>query len=342
MAKFLYKHRRGTTSDWVDKGAEIIPLEGEIVIELDVENKLHKLKIGDGVTPYSELKYLQAGDEIVTQVLATVMPRVITVELATNWNQDVEGKYSQTITLNGITKKSRLDLQPSADMLAEFKQLGLVFVTENNAGTITIYSVGNMPAKSYTMQATIVETECNGETGIVGGTIGVPVAQADWEQSDDTHADYIKNKPVLGALASKSTVENTDLSSNIQTSLEKANSALQSYTETDPTVPDWAKAPTKPTYTASEVGALPDTTAIPTVPTNISAFTNDAGYLTEHQSLDGLATENYVDAKIEAHNSNITAHNDIRIAIEALSAALGGLQFSLNENGILTISTKEE
>ena len=31
--------------------------------------------------------------------------------------------------------------------------------------------------------------------------------------------------------------------------------ALQSYTETDPTVPQWAKAGTKPTYTASEVGA---------------------------------------------------------------------------------------
>ena len=31
---------------------------------------------------------------------------------------------------------------------------------------------------------------------------------------------------------------------------------LTSYTETDPTVPSWAKSPNKPTYTASEVGAL--------------------------------------------------------------------------------------
>jgi hypothetical protein len=35
--------------------------------------------------------------------------------------------------------------------------------------------------------------------------------------------------------------------------------------ETDPSVPSWAKASTKPTYTASEVGALPDTTIIPPV-----------------------------------------------------------------------------
>lgn len=33
---------------------------------------------------------------------------------------------------------------------------------------------------------------------------------------------------------------------------------------------------------------------IPTVPTDVSAFNNDAGYLTEHQSLDGYATEEYV------------------------------------------------
>ncbi len=51
-------------------------------------------------------------------------------------------------------------------------------------------------------------------------------------------------------------------------------------TETDPTVPDWAKQPTKPEYTAAEVGALPDTTEIPVVPTNVSAFANDSGYQT--------------------------------------------------------------
>lgn len=50
--------------------------------------------------------------------------------------------------------------------------------------------------------------------------------------------------------------------------------------ETDPTVPAWAKADTKPTYTAAEVGALPADTKIPTVPDKVSAFSNDAGYVT--------------------------------------------------------------
>ena len=41
--------------------------------------------------------------------------------------------------------------------------------------------------------------------------------------------------------------------------LENDSGYLTSYTETDPTVPSWAKAETKPIYTADEVGARPDT-----------------------------------------------------------------------------------
>lgn len=58
----------------------------------------------------------------------------------------------------------------------------------------------------------------------------------------------------LGTLAFKSTVAKSDLASDVQASLGKADSALQSYTETDPTVPEWAKAKTKPSYSKSEVG----------------------------------------------------------------------------------------
>lgn len=47
---------------------------------------------------------------------------------------------------------------------------------------------------------------------------------------------------------------------------------------------------------AEDVGALPATTKIPTVPKNVSEFNNDAGYLTEHQSLDGYAKTSDVEA----------------------------------------------
>ena len=197
MAKYIVQHRRGTASQWASNG-EIIPRAGELVIEIDEENSLHKLKIGDGEHKYSELAYLMAGDEIVTQVLAQAKPRIVTVELSLNWTKDTDDKYSQVINLPDITKHSRLDLQPNADMIAEFKQLGLGFTTENNGGIITVCSVGNMPLKTYTMQATIVEAECTTEDiPVVGIPVGAPAVQADWNQSDATKADYIKNKPNL-------------------------------------------------------------------------------------------------------------------------------------------------
>lgn len=46
--------------------------------------------------------------------------------------------------------------------------------------------------------------------------------------------------------------------------------------ETDPTVPDWAKQPQKPAYTAQEVGAMPAGTKIPG---KTSELTNDAGFV---------------------------------------------------------------
>lgn len=86
--------------------------------------------------------------------------------------------------------------------------------------------------------------------------------------------------------------------------ISKVTVGSTTYNIKDAAVPSWAKAANKPSYTASEVGALPDTTVIPaaqvnsdwnassgvaqilnkptipTVPTNVSSFTNDAGYLT--------------------------------------------------------------
>lgn len=42
----------------------------------------------------------------------------------------------------------------------------------------------------------------------------------------------------------------------LETKIDNVAESVENYTETDPTVPAWAKAANKPTYTASEVGAL--------------------------------------------------------------------------------------
>ena len=78
--------------------------------------------------------------------------------------------------------------------------------------------------------------------------------QSDWNQSTSTAVDYIKNKPTLGTAAAKNVpasgdAATTEVVMGDDTRLTNARNAADVYS--------WAKASTKPTYTASEVGALP-------------------------------------------------------------------------------------
>lgn len=74
---------------------------------------------------------------------------------------------------------------------------------------------------------------------------------------------------------------------------------------------------------ATDVHALPDSVIIPKIPENVSAFDNDAGYLTEHQSLEEYPkrteTEKFTADAVTAHNTNTETHNDIRLLIQGLT-----------------------
>ena len=109
------------------------------------------------------------------------------------------------------------------------------------------------------------------------------------------------------------------------------------FEETDPTVPEWAKQPEKPRYTADEVGALPAGTKIPS---KTSDLQNDRGFLTEHQDLSGYALKSEVpksasdvgadaagtaESKVSEHNVSLDAHNDIRLLVQGLTERLNAL-----------------
>lgn len=74
-------------------------------------------------------------------------------------------------------------------------------------------------------------------------------------QLNSTLASYATKTEVGAKYTKPSTgIPKSDLASAVQTSLNKADTALQSFTESDPTVPAWAKQQNKPSYTKSEVG----------------------------------------------------------------------------------------
>ena len=128
---------------------------------------------------------------------------------------------------------------------------------------------------------------------------------------DHLFAENVAVKVILDVTNAMAFVQNADTNAYIERTFiksvngvtpdENGNVEVQCgiEAETDPTVPEWAKQANKPTYTADEVGALPSSTVIPTVPTKVSAFENDKGYLTEHQSLDGYAKTSDIPTKPE-------------------------------------------
>ena len=67
----------------------------------------------------------------------------------------------------------------------------------------------------------------------------------------------VSNKPLSAAqgVALKALIDAISIPTKVS-QLANDSGYLTSYTETDPTVPAWAKASTKPTYSASEVGAM--------------------------------------------------------------------------------------
>ena len=169
----------------------------------------------------------------------------------------------------------------------------------------TAQEVGALPA-STTIPTKVSQLQNDSGFGTytkpVGGIPDSDIASAGTWNSKGTYS-----KPSAG-------IPKTDLASDVQASLNRADSALQSYTETDPTVPSWAKQPSKPTYTAQEVGALPASTVIPVV---------DATLATQGAAADAKKTGDELARKYEKPAGGIPA-SDLASGIVAASVTVTG------------------
>mgnify|MGYP006923211087 CR=1 FL=1 len=91
-------------------------------------------------------------------------PASITI-YADRWEQD-EGEtmwHQEVVVANApITPYSKVDIQLSAEQIAIFYEKDLAFVTENDGGKVTVYSIGRVPENDYILQATVSEVVLNG------------------------------------------------------------------------------------------------------------------------------------------------------------------------------------
>lgn len=172
MAKYIFTLRRGwkwdkdpatgsPRDDWADyerSPGYMRPLEGELVVEYD--NGVPRLKIGDGISEFSQLPYMS--------VDSFVLPKTASVRLEPgSWISATDGdddRYYQVVTVQNaiVTANSKIDLQPSSDDLAVFHEKDLAFVAENWDGQVRVYCVGQVPQNTYNINVTVTEVICNG------------------------------------------------------------------------------------------------------------------------------------------------------------------------------------
>lgn len=123
----------------------------------------------------------------------------------------------------------------------------------------------------------------------------------------------------------------TDLSEEVQAALQKAETALQSFEEADPTVPEWARVESKPTYTAAEVGALPSDTPL---------FSGDYNDLENKPTIPEAVTDEQVQEAVaaycEAHQVEGTVDAVARAELQKKQdrvLSTGGWESPLEEHG---------
>ena len=112
-------------------------------------------------------------------------------------------------------------------------------------------------------------------------------------------------------------IPKADLEQSVQTSLGLADSALQEFSETDPTVPAWAKQTSKPSYHSDEISDTNKTHRFATAEQLQQISTNQTNIL---YGLN-MGVKNKLPCKIPNNNPNDT-----------------GLKCSYNENGTYTVT----
>lgn len=82
--------------------------------------------------------------------------------LSANWVLVDEDRYAQVVSVDvesgdGVTENSQVDLTPSDEQLAIWREKDLALTTENYGGEVTVYAVGQKPENDYTIQVTLTE-----------------------------------------------------------------------------------------------------------------------------------------------------------------------------------------
>ena len=198
MTKYVFQLRRGiryvddngntllnddgtpVRDDWAEYTARKNhrnPLDGELVVEYEYNprtgKKTPRFKLGYDNNEFANLEYISPDSFVLPKQISVTLYGSEDAENADKpqWTEEVNdeglflGRYKQAVTINNavITPNSKIDLNPTPEMLVAFQEKDVTFVAENEDGVVTIYCVGQKPKNTYwNIPVTVTEVICDG------------------------------------------------------------------------------------------------------------------------------------------------------------------------------------
>lgn len=95
-------------------------------------------------------------EELIAEAKASVMPKIGTIALTTNWT-GTTSPYYQDVSYSYVTETSMVDLLPTPTQLAQWQEDGLAFTTQSGNGTVRVYVSGGKPTSTIAVQVKIQE-----------------------------------------------------------------------------------------------------------------------------------------------------------------------------------------
>lgn len=238
-----------------------------------------------------------------------------TVTKVNNASPDSSGNVTLSIpTVNN----AKLTIQKNGSTVKTFTANASSNVTANITVPTKTSELTN--DSGYTTNTGTV-TSVNNVSPVNGNvTISIPAAQiqSDWNQTNTSSKDYIKNKPTIPSVGNGTiTITQggttkgsftTNQSGNATISLDAGGGTATTVkiNGTSITSSGVADIKTNGTYNSSsnKIATMSD---LPTVPTNISSFTNDSGYITGINSTDVTTALGYTPANTTLSNLGATS-----------------------------------
>ena len=242
-ARVMQKH--DTETNWAS--SSFVPKDGEIIIYDADASSGPRIKVGDGSTDVDFLPFLEGDLSAVNQTkLDSLRPMVILSYGSSTWQQFIDAYNANAIVYCRASSNSN----PASGNQTRMAFMAYVNSTPPTEVEFQYYrSVSSHSDSQQGDQVFVYKLNSAGSWSVITRNAFTKIAAGTGLSGSYNNGTLTLSRSALTAS------DIPDLSETYATADHTHSGYLTQ--ETDPTVPSWAKASSKPSYTASEVGAAP-------------------------------------------------------------------------------------